>query len=148
MQAHEGRRPPPSATNIVGMWKVSFFADDAAHTQVDFATVQWHSDGTEFMISGGRAPSTGDVCMGAWEQTGGSTYKLKHIALAYSSSDSAPPVVPAAFVGPAIMQQTVTLSRSKNSYAGTFTIDQYAPDETTLIVHITGTVSATRFTAD
>ena len=108
----------------------------------------WHSDGTEFLISGARAPSTGDVCMGVWEQTGNSTYKLKHLALAYASSDSTPPVSPAAFVGPAILHETVTLSPSGNKYQGSFTVDQYAPDGVTLLGHGEGTLTGVRFTVD
>lgn len=142
---------------IVGLWRLTFIADDSvnppifpAGTIVDFGTSQWHSDNTEFLISGGRAPSTGDVCMGVWQQTGRSSYKLKHIALAYRSIDSPPDmaITPAVFVGPSIMTQTITLSRSQNSYKGSFTIDQYADDEVKLLQHIGGQVIATRFTVD
>ena len=52
------------------------------------------------------------------------------------------------FLGPAIMRETVVLDPSGDSFKGTFTIDQYAKDEITLIEHITGTVTATRFTVD
>jgi hypothetical protein len=148
-------KPPSKGTSIVGMWKINLVSDGTAYPTIipagvplDFGTAQWHSDGTEFLISGGRAPSTGDVCMGVWEQTGSATYKLKHIALAYASSDSSPPVIPAAFVGPGIFHQTVTLSPSGNSYEGTFTIDQYQPDGVTLIEHVGGTVTGVRFTVD
>jgi hypothetical protein len=58
-------------TSIVGLWKVSFVSDGTAYpipvpldALVDFGTGQWHNEGTEFMISGGRPPSSGDVCMG------------------------------------------------------------------------------------
>ena len=76
---------------------------------VDFGTVQWHDDGTELMISGGRRPSTGDVCMGVWQQIGSHSYKLKHLALAWVSSDTPPSMEgpgpsPAQFLGPAIIQ--------------------------------------------
>ena len=152
----DSNKEGPNA-GIVGLWRLTFIADDSvnppifpAGTIVDFGTSQWHSDNTEFLISGGRAPSTGDVCMGVWRQTGRSSYKLRHIALAYRSSDSPPEmaITPAVFVGPAIMTQTVTLSRSQNSYKGTFTIDQYADDEVKLLQHIGGQVIATRFTVD
>jgi hypothetical protein len=143
---------------IVGMWRVTTVSDGTAYpvaipfgALIDFGTQQWHSDGTEFLISGARAPSTGDVCMGVWEQTGPRTFKLKHIALAYNSSDTAPPVgpvSPAAFVGPAIIRQTVTLSRSGDSFEGSFTLDQYAKDEITLLEHVGGTVTGTRFKVD
>jgi hypothetical protein len=146
MQEERNPRPPHNGPGIVGMWKTNTLSPTG--DVIDFGTQQWHSDGTEFLISGARAPSTGDVCMGAWEQTGPSTYKLKHIALGYNSSDSSPPVVPATFVGPAILHQTVTLSPSGNKYTGSFTVDQYAPDGVTLVGHGEGTVTGVRFTVD
>lgn len=140
---------------IVGTWRFTFVSDGAAYPHsipygavVDFGTVQWHGDGTEFMISAGRPPSSGDVCMGSWEQTGRSTYKLKHIALAWVSPDSVPPSTPSAYLGPAIIREVVTLNRARNAYEGTFTLDQYAKDEVTLLQHISGKVVGTRFSVD
>jgi hypothetical protein len=143
---------------IVGLWKFKFVSDGTAHPApipsgavVDFGTAIWHSDGTEITFSGGRPPSSGDVCMGVWEKTGPSTYKLKHIALAWISGDTPPPlgpVSPAVFLGAAIIRQEVKLSHSHDSFEGTFTIDQYSQDETTLLQHIGGKVSATRVTVD
>jgi hypothetical protein len=144
---------------IVGLWKFKFISDGTAYPAyippgvvLDFGTVQWHSDGTEITFSAGRPPSSGDVCMGVWKKTGRNTYKLNHLALAWVSADTPPsqggPVTPAAFVGPAVMHQVVTLDRSGNSFEGTFTIDQYAQDETTLLQHLGGKVVATRMTAD
>lgn len=145
--------------SVVGMWRVKLISDGTAYpgyiplgAVVDFGTQQWHSDGTEFLISGGRAPSTGDVCMGVWEQIGNRTYKLKHIGLSYASSDTPPtqhgPVVPAAYVGPGIIRQVVTVNPSGKTFEGTFTIDQYAQDEVTLLQHIAGKIVGTRFTVD
>jgi hypothetical protein len=144
---------------IVGLWRVTFVSDGTAYPHpvpfgavVDFGTQQWHSDGTELLVSGGRAPSTGDVCMGVWEHVSGRTYKLKHIALAYASSDTPAsqggPVAPAAYVGPGIIRETVTLSASGSTFEGTFTIDQYARDEVTLLQHIAGKIVGMRFTVD
>jgi hypothetical protein len=140
---------------IVGTWRFNFVSDGNAYpvpipygAPIDFGTQQWHSDGTEFIISGGRAPSSGDVCMGVWERTGPRTYRMKHVALAYLSSDSTPAASPATFLGPAVMHEEVALSASGKSFEGTFTIDQYAKDETTLIEHISGKVTATRLTID
>lgn len=144
---------------IVGMWRVTLVSDGTAYpgpvpygAVVDFGTQQWHSDGTELLVSGGRAPSTGDVCMGVWEPAGHRTYKLKHIALAYASSDTPAalggPVVPAAYVGPTIIREHVTLGASGKAFEGTFTIDAYAKDEVTLLEHIAGKVVGTRVTLD
>jgi hypothetical protein len=145
--------------SIVGMWNVSFISDGVppnpvpAGIETDFGTVQWHDDGTEFMISGGRPPSTGDVCMGVWDQIGPFTYKLKHIALAWVSPDTPPSMggpgpSPAQFLGPAVIQETVTLSKSRDTYQGHFTIDQYNADESKVLVHISGTVTGMRVTVD
>ena len=140
---------------IVGTWRFTWTSDGTAYpqsipygAQVDFGTHQWHGDKTEIFTSGGRPPSSGDVCMGVWKQTGRFTYKLRHIALAWLSSDSTPSSTPATYLGPAIITESVTLNRAGNRYEGTFTLDQYARDETTLIEHISGKVEATRFTID
>ena len=141
--------------SIAGLWKVTFTSDGTAYpgaipagVEFDFGTVEWHPDGTEIMISGGRAPSTGSVCMGAWKKTGSRTFKLVHIGLAWSSADSVPAATPAVYLGPGSILETITLSPSGNSYEGPFTIDQYAADGTTLLEHIGGTIKGTRVTAD
>jgi hypothetical protein len=147
------------SNSIVGLWNVSFVSDGVppnpvpAGVTVDFGTVQWHDDGTELMISGGRAPSEGDVCMGVYEQIGPFTYKLKHLALAWVSEDTPPSMggpgpSPAQFLGPAIIREVVTLSKSRDSYQGTFTTDQYNADQSKLLVHISGTITGTRVTVD
>jgi hypothetical protein len=140
---------------IVGTWRFTWTSDGTAYpqmipfgAQVDFGTHQWHSDRTEIFTSGGRAPSSGDICMGVWKQTGRFTYKMKHIALAWLSSDTTPAAKPATYLGPAIITESVTLNRAANRYEGSFTLDQYAKDEVTLIEHISGKVEATRFTVD
>lgn len=145
--------------SVVGLWRVTLVSDGTAYPAqipfgvvVDFGTQQWHSDGTELLISGGRAPSSGDVCMGVWEPAGHRTYKLKHIALAYASSDTPAaqggPVVPAAYVGPGIIREVVTVSASGKTFEGTFTIDQYAKDEVTLLQHVAGKIVGDRVTPD
>jgi hypothetical protein len=40
------------------------------------------------------------------------------------------------------------VDRSGNNYEGTFTLVQYEPDGITVLATITGTVTATRITAD
>ena len=129
---------------IVGLWKVSFLAKgnqnipDGAPIDQGYAT--WHEDGTELMNSG-RPPITSSFCMGVWKQIGPATFKLNHVALSWDPTGTV-------FVGPARIREVVTVSRSGNRYTGTFTIDQYSTDETTVLAHITGVISATRITAD
>jgi hypothetical protein len=90
--------------------------------------------------------------MGVWEQIGPFTYKLKHIALAWVSEDTPPSMggpgpTPAQFLGPAVIQETVTLNKSRNTYQGHFTVDQYDSKQT-LLVHISGTITGTRVTVN
>lgn len=151
----DDRDHAPGAAGIVGTWRFTWISDGTAYPApipfgavVDFGTQQWHDDGTEFIISGARPPGSGDTCMGSWEQTGPRTYKFKHIALAWANSDSVPPATPAVYVGPAIMRATVTLNHARNAFEGTFTLDQYAKDELTLLEHIAGKMTATRFSVD
>lgn len=133
--------------SVVGLWKFAFVAKgntgptappDGA--PIDAGYVTWHSDGTELMNSG-RPPISGDFCMGVWKQIGPSTFKLNHFALAWDSTGTV-------FVGPANIRETVTVSPSRNSYSGTFTLIQYATDETTVLANIKGTVTATRITVN
>lgn len=151
--APKGRFGVPAA--IVGTWRFTWTSDGSAHPApipagvvVDFGTQQWHGDGTEFIISGARPPGSGDACMGSWVQTGPLTYRFKHIGLSWATADSVPPATPAVYVGPAIIRATVTLNQERNAFAGTFTLDQLAKDESTLLQHIGGTVSGTRFSVD
>ncbi len=137
---------------LVGLWRVNFVSDGTAYPQpipygavIDFATIQYHADGNEFQISGSRAPSTGDVCMGVWKQIGKRTYKVRHIALAWVGPDSMPPAPKPAYLGPAIFEETITVSASGDSFEGTFTLDQYLADETTLAEHIGGAMHGKRF---
>jgi len=87
-----------------------------------------------------------------WKQIGRSTYKLNHFALAWAFDANEPAAGPgtggAIFVGPANIREQVTVDRSGNNYEGTFTLVQYDTDGTTVLATITGTVTATRITAD
>jgi hypothetical protein len=142
---------------IVGLWKFTFTAQGNGSsgppdgTPIDHGYVQWHEDGTELMNSG-RAPTTGDFCMGVWEQVGHATFKLNHFAMAWAFDPNAPVTGPgtggADFVGPANIRETVTVDRSANHYSGYFTLVQYAADEKTVLATIKGVVKGTRITVD
>jgi hypothetical protein len=112
--------------SIVGVWKVEFVAEGNAGIQdgflADFGTAVWNEDGTEIMVSGGRQPATGDVCMGAWEQVGYNKFRLSHIALAYAP-DSTGKIN---YLGPASIIEEITLDPSGNTFTGHFTTTQYA----------------------
>ncbi|MGA8729797.1 MAG: hypothetical protein WB608_13685 [Terracidiphilus sp.] len=137
------------AQSIVGMWHVTFTANTLngspiPDTVIDNALVVWHSDGTEIMNSA-RPPQDGNFCMGVWEQTGKSKYKLNHFA--WAGNEYAPGTadgvvgVPA---GPTHITESVTLSSDGNHFAGAFTLDAYHTDNT--VTSFTGVVTATRIT--
>jgi hypothetical protein len=141
--AHSGEGS--DGPGIVGLWKVKFVSpntpgtNDGHVTVVDEGYATWHSDGTEIMNSG-RPAVTGNFCMGVWEKTRRGTIKLNHWALAWDPGSN--------FVGPANIKEEVVLDKSENNYYGTFTIDQYASDGKTVLVHIAGSVTGQRITVD
>ena len=122
---------------IVGMWKVHFIAGGETF---DFGYSQWHGDGTEILNSGSRAPATENFCLGVWKKTGHDTYKLNHFALSYDAASGQQN----ASVN---IREFVTLDRSGNSYAGTFTVDVFTPGGVQ-VAHIEGTITGERVTAD
>lgn len=130
--------------SIVGTWKEHWISEGSEGipdgTEVDAGYAQWHSDGTEINVSGLRAPMTGDVCLGEWIKTGARTYRLNHFGISYDSTGLN-------LVGPARIQQHLTLDAKGNSTSGTFTIDQY--DEAgNLLAHVQGKVIGTRVTME
>ena len=129
--------------SIVGFWHVKFIskgsgavAPDGA--EIDAGYAQWHSDHTEIMNSGGRSPLTGDFCLGVWKQVGERTYKLNHFAAGWDGNGMN-------LIGPANIKETVTVDRDGESFAGTFTIDQYT-EAGNRAVHLQGIIRGTRIT--
>lgn len=85
------------------------------------------------------APATSNFCLGVWEKTGPSTYKLNHFALSSDLNGN--------MIGPANIRENVTLDVHGTGYTGTFSINQYDTSGN-LLVHIVGEVKATRITVD
>jgi hypothetical protein len=134
--------PPLWESPIVGLWAFTFTADGAPPEAppVDKGFVTWHADGTELMNSG-RAPMTGSFCMGVWKQVGRATFVLNHWALSWDDTGTV-------FVGPTNIRERVTVDRNGKRYSGTFTLTQYDAKGKNAIGGVSGTVSATRITAD
>jgi hypothetical protein len=137
---------------IVGMWHVTFTAEgntgpDAPpdNTPIDNALVVWHSDKTEIMNSA-RPPQDGDFCMGVWEKTGRSRYKLNHFAWLGNDTTNAPSGIgnPS---GPTHIVEDVILSADGNHYIGTFTLDAYDMSNNR-VAHIIGVIKGTRITVN
>jgi hypothetical protein len=124
--------------SIVGLW--SFTMTPTAGPG-DFGFQQWHSDGTELMNSGGRAPASENFCMGVWRQVAPLRYHLNHYALSYDPTAGT-------INARVIIKEDVTLSPTGNSYSGSFTLDVYDPSGTTAVAHQNGQVTAQRITAN
>lgn len=145
-----GWEQPVRQAPIVGLWAFKYISKGNLKTLgipdgaiVDGGNTLWYADGNENTISGVRAPDTGDVCLGIWKRTGEWTYELNHIGLSWDPVRKVPG-------GPAFIKQYVTLAGDKNSYSGTFTINQLGPDGKTpaLPALIKGEIAATRVTID
>lgn len=140
---------------IAGLYEVTMTAEGNGPTglpdgaPVDHAYVQWHADGTEIMNSG-RPAADANFCMGTWAQTGARTYTLNHFMLSWTQSVNPDGVdIDNTFVGPASIQETVTLSRDGSSYSGTFVLTQYDRNYNIILpggIPIKGTVKGTRKT--
>jgi hypothetical protein len=134
----------PHEPSIVGMWKEKWISEGSEGvkdgSEVDASYTQWHSDGTEINVSGLRPPITGDVCLGVWIQTGARTYQLNHLGASYDPTSTK-------LVGPARIQQWLTLDPKGDSTSGKFTVDQW--DEAgNLLAHLQGNIIGTRVTME
>lgn len=139
-----------SDDRIVGMWHVTFTAqgNDAGPpdgTPIDNSIVVWHSDGTEIMNSN-RAAQDGNFCLGIWEKTGPSNYKLNHMPWAGNDTSNAPSGIGNP-QGAAQLVEEITLSPDGKHYSGRFTLDAYDPSGAN-VAHIVGVISATRVTVN
>lgn len=130
---------------IVGFWHVKFVVGSGTSAQtIDAGYAQWHADGTEIMNSGGRPPVTTSFCLGVWKQVGYRQYQLNHFAASWDPT----PATNAPYgtlMGPAQIQEYVTLGPDGNHFSGTFTIDQYL-ENGNLMAHVAGTITGTRIT--
>lgn len=131
------------ASPIVGLWQFTFTSKGSAGipdgTVIDAGYTTWHSDGTE-LTNSGRAPLTGNFCMGVWVQTGRYTYMVNHYALSWDSTGNV-------FLGPANIRESITVDYSGTAYTGTFTLTQRDTHGNTTAT-VTGTIAATRITVD
>ena len=94
-------------------------------------------------MNSGRPAQDGNFCLGVWEKTGKSSYRLNHFALG-NDTENAPSGIgnPA---GPTRILESVFLTPDGNSYTGTFTLNAYSAANVR-VAHIVGVISATRIT--
>lgn len=131
---------PDGRDPMVGMWKVSFTATDGSG-YTDFGYSQWHSDGTEVLNSGSRAPATQNFCLGVWEKGPDSTYKLNHFALSYDQSTGD-------LNGKVNIREEVKVGKNGDTFSGSFGILIYDPTGKTELMHVEGKITGTRITVN
>jgi hypothetical protein len=136
----------PHEPSIVGTWKEKWIAEAGSSSEFpvgsefDASYSQWHSDGTEINVSGLRPPPTGEVCLGEWIKTGARTYQLNHFGVSYDSTGTI-------LIGPARIQQWLTLDPDGDATSGKFTVVQW--DESgNVLAHVQGNVTGTRVTME
>jgi hypothetical protein len=151
--------------SIVGLWRVkvvsvgnqAFGLPDG--TELDQGYSSWHSDGTEILNSG-RDPSTGNFCLGTWKQVGRSTFKLNHYALNWTGLtvdakgnvvlDPTDPTKTRplnTLNGPTNIREEVTLDANKNTFEGTFTVENFDQNGKS-IIQLKGKITGVRLTVD
>ncbi len=122
--------------SVVGLWSVTLTANGGTF---DFGYQAWHSDGTEIMNSGSRAPATGNFCMGVWAQTGPFSYHLNHFALSYNATSGA-------LDARVNIKENIMVDQRGGTFSGPFTADIMpvggAP------IHIAGQIVGQRLTAN
>ncbi len=137
--ASAGQKSPTSkqgtAVSIVGLWNLNFSYKGAV---VDVAFDAWHADGTE-VLNDFTNPINGNVCLGAWQQTGNRAYKLKHPSWYFDASGN--------LLGTVVIHEDVHLSSDGNSFNGTYTDDVYDLSGN-LLEEFSGHVKATRIQVD
>jgi hypothetical protein len=128
-----GTSGPTAQVSIAGLWQLSFLSGGQV---ADVAFDAWHSDGTE-ILNDFTNPINGNVCLGAWEQTGSLTYKLKHPSWYFDASGN--------LLGTEVIHETVRLTEDGSHFSGTFLIDVY-DTQGSLLQQFSGTLKASRIT--
>ena len=123
---------------IVGMWMSEFLVGEALYDQT---LQQFHSDGTENILSNGLPPALGNVCFGIWNQLGSRTVKLRHLAWNWTADGQ--------FAGLFEMIVILEVDPRGGQYTGTFIADSYDLSNNVIPeLHVEGTVRAARITVD
>jgi hypothetical protein len=125
--------------SIVGLWNAHFLL--ANGDLYDESFQQFHSDGTEMMLSRGLPPPLGNVCVGVWKQND-RTYKLRHMAWTWDANGN--------YISIFVLEATLRVNRRGNRYTGSWTANNLSPltGQPLPGEHFEGTVSGTRITAD
>ena len=103
---------------IVGQWQVLMTAFPGTNNEFifDFGFQQFHSDGTELMISGGVPPTIGNVCIGAWERSAGGEIRLRHMTWNWAGNE----VLGDLPTGYYLLEVTLRTNSQGTAYTGTW----------------------------
>jgi hypothetical protein len=113
--------------SVVGMWHAIFRIGDASGPVFDEVLEQFHSDGTELIISSGLPPALGNVCIGVWKRVGAHTYKLKHMTWNWSPPDNGFGV-PGTFAGHFELDVTLRVDARGDTFTGRWTAQNFGLD--------------------
>lgn len=127
-----------SNDSIVGLWGVVYTSGGKVFNQT---FDEWHSDGTEFE-NAFLNPVQGNICFGAWKHTGPRTVKLHHIGWTFTVGNTG------TATGVFTLDENNTVSSDGKTYTGTFTFTAFNIQGQQQGQPITGTILATRITAD
>jgi hypothetical protein len=110
--------------SIVGMWHAVLRIGNASGLVFDEVLEQFHSDGTELLISQGLPPALGNVCIGVWKRVGSQTFKLRHMTWNWSPPDGGFGV-PGTFAGHFELTMTLRLDARGRSFSGTWSAQNF-----------------------
>jgi len=134
--------------SVIGMWHAILRIGDASGPVYDEVFQQFHSDGTEMIVSNGLPPVLGNVCVGVWNRTGPGTYKLRHMTWNWSP-ETGGFGVPGTFAGHFELKVRLRLNDSGNGYRGTWQAKNYDTDGNHLPeLDADGVVTGNRITVD
>lgn len=123
---------------IVGLWQVTYTTSSDAPFGVSLK--QWHSDGTE-NDNIDHSPVIGNVCFGVWKQIGPRKVRLHHTGWLFDDSGNP--------IGSFIQYETDTVAGNGMTYTGSFDFKVYDTNGDFVPgSEVTGTIAATRITAD
>ena len=121
--------------SIVGLWHIRFLVGDQ---QIQEAFQIWNTGGTE-VHNPNVDPRTGNVCLGAWEESAPQTFKLTHRVWLYDTIGN--------FQGTGHLSETLVLGDRGNTHSGSFTLDFYDPSGNFLF-GVPGTVVGERISVN
>jgi hypothetical protein len=134
--------------SIVGMWHTILRLGGANGPVYDEVLEQFHSDGTELLISNGLPPALGNVCIGVWQLVGARTYKLRHMTWNWAPPDGGFGV-PGTFAGHFELEATFRLDQRGRTFEGTWSAKNFdTSGEHIAALDAEGVVRGVRLTVD